>query len=91
MASIGKYPNPDGKDFVLEDEGLELTFKMVEEAGGYFAVGEGILYWMPTYKDNSYDGVECYSDVTAPESQESLDFINQVFGTNFRFENFEHR
>ena len=44
----------------------------------------------PMMEDGSIS-VEEACDVTAPENQEFLDAINDIFGTNFRFEEFSGR
>ena len=68
---------------------------VLESVGSYFQVTDGVLEYSPMddtgMPDWDMDGSISWYEVTAPESQEMIDGINRVFGTNYKLAEFAGR
>jgi len=62
----------------------------IEELGAVFWLENEHLMTCAVRADGEPD-IDNIGEVTAPESQEALDLINNKLGTNFRYENFAGR
>lgn len=71
-------------------EGSMLEFKDFGKFGWFALDSEGVLYTVPQFTDGTFDS-ENISEVTAPENQDTLNKINNYFGTSFKMAHFSGR
>lgn len=56
----------------------------IESAGSYVAVIDGCLFCRPMLIDGGNDKDE-WHEVSEPASQDFLDEVNEIFGTDFKY------
>jgi len=68
-----------------------MRIEKLENFGCYVLVDESVLCAAPILDPPSKDTPVSWGEVTAPQSQEFLDTVNSLFGTNFKMTDFAGR